>query len=197
MEKRHMFKSTQVAVGTLAGLVFASASASAAVTPVTLEFSEVALANGTPLAGSEAFAAYGVHFVGTTKFAIDPIFVGAGSDNSGITTGLNPSLMGVSFDQGATSVSFSGVSLNTVFIADAFDMNGVLLASYTPTFLPAVQYYSHTFSGIGVIGRVEFHDNANFIGVGRLEFEPVPEPATAGLGLLAAVQCLASRVRRR
>ncbi len=161
-----------------------------------IEFSEASLVNGDVLAGSETFAPYGIHFTGSTKFAVDPLFVGAGGDNKGITTGTESPIMGVSFDAKATSVSFDGLSLNTDFYATAFDAGGNVLDTFHAGSQPGAAYVSHTFSGLGEIARVEFHDHNNFIGVGRLDYQPVPEPAAIGMcGLLAGVS-MRRRIRR-
>jgi hypothetical protein len=184
----------------MSGLLLAAAatavasSAHAAVPPVVVEFSEAGLSSGTNLSGSNAFAAQGLHFNGTTTYVTDPLFLGAGADTSGITTG-NTNLMGVLFDAGATSVTFKGLSLNTEFVATAFAPGGGVLDTFSTPVTPGTNLFTHTFSGLGTIGRVEFHDNAQFIGVGRIEFEPVPEPTClAGAGVMAL---LVSRRRTR
>jgi hypothetical protein len=53
---------------------------------VIVEFSEVNLPNLTPLAGNPAFAAFGLAFDRGSTYAIDSRFIGAGTDDRGITT---------------------------------------------------------------------------------------------------------------
>ncbi|HEY7090908.1 MAG TPA: hypothetical protein VH518_22620 [Tepidisphaeraceae bacterium] len=181
----------------LAAILAGATSARAAVPPITVEFSEAAVANGTNLVGSNAFAAEGLHFTGSATYILDPALIGAGTDNAGITTGLNPNFMGVTFDGGATSVTFAGVTLNTEFVATAFDSSNNVLDTFSAPSVPGLNYLTHTFSGVGDIARVEFHDNAQFIAVGRIEYTVVPEPTMLGtLGAILGLPLLAARQRR-
>jgi len=163
----------------------------------TVEFSENGtLANLTNLAGSEAFAAQGLHFTGSAEYVIDSRLIGAGTDDKGITTGLTSPIMGVTFDSKVSSVSFDALSVNTEFFATVFNSNNTILDTFNVAAAPGNNYISHTFTGVGDIARIEFHDNSNFIAVGRLSFTPVPEPATLALAGVG-VGALSLRRRRR
>ena len=171
----------QAILAITAGLILAGVAAPAAHAAfATVEFSENAtLINHQTIAGTDAFAPQGLHFTGSAQYVIDNRLIGAGLDDKGITTGPSSAIMGVTFDTPQSSVAFDAVSVNTDFFATAYAANNSVLDSF---FVAAngTSYFSHTFSGVGDIAKVEFHDNNNFIAVGRLS--AVPEPAVLGLG---------------
>jgi hypothetical protein len=192
MKQRRVQTISRALIAGAAGLVFADAAAPVAHAAfATVEFSEnLTLFNHQLIAGTEAFASQGLHFTGSTQFIVDDRLIGAGLDDKGITTGPTSAVMGVTFDTPASNVSFDAVSVNTDFFATAYASDNSVLDSFFAA-ANGTNYISHTFSGVGDIARVEFHDNNNFIAVGRLS--TVPEPAAIGL----AVAGLGGTILRR
>lgn len=180
----HVGLKSRVSTSLLAALV-----ALVCIAPVhaaTIEFSEVALSSGTSLAGTDHYAPLGLHFDGSATYVEDNRLLDAGNDTSGITTGLRNPSMFVLFDDGATEVTFHGIAVNTDFYAIAYDENDVVIDNFHAPAQAGTFPVTHTFSGVGTIAKVEFHDNNNFIAVGQIQFTPFPEPASmlAGAGLL-------------
>src|SRR5262245_4428858 len=95
----------------------------------------------------------------------------------------------------ALSATFSWlhISAGPIF-ADAFDASGTLLASASSV---GQMYGTSTFADVGPIMRVTFRDGNGQIGVGRIEFDTVPDPATLALFSLWTVGLMGYGWRRR
>jgi hypothetical protein len=172
---------------------------------ITVEFSDTEEPAASPpfygklvlLDGSGLFCSYGLAFEDTTYWAYDSRFLNAGIDNYGITTTSGPdSLMTVVFTTEATEVTADWLTIfgNSIY-ATAYDSGGVALGTQSATGLSGTSYGSFTFSGLGNIAEITFHDTNGMIGVGRLEFEPVPVPGAILLGGIG-IGCV-SWLRRR
>ena len=160
----------------------------------TVEFSEVILTTLTPLDGTTYYDPYGISFRNTTYYAVDERFPPAGVDFYGITSTTpdeapNPdNELGVNFLTNVTSVTFDWLSINSSDIyAAAFDAGGTELGTYAVTGLSGESHGSHTFSGLGLIDHIIVHDGTGQLGIGRLEFTPIPTPSAALLGLVGLV----------
>jgi hypothetical protein len=193
-----------ITICAIAGLMFAVGTP-AANANITVEFSnteEPAASppfngNLVPLDGSGLFSSYGLSFADTTYWAYDSRFAPAGTDNYGITTTTGPdNLMTVVFTTPATEVTADWLTINSSSIyATAYDTSGVALDAQSATGLSGTSYGSFTFSGLGNIAEITFQDAAGMIGVGRVEFEPIPAPGSILLGSIGVG--LISWLRRR
>lgn len=147
---------------------------------VIVEFNEVDLTNLTCLDGTAYFEPWGLAFEDTTFYAIESLFPPAGVDDRGITTTSGPdNLMTVVFTTPAASVTADWITAwgNSIY-ATAYDSGGAVLDMQSETGLSAITYGTFTFSGLGPIAKITFHDGPGTIGVGRLAFTSVPEPLT-------------------
>jgi len=165
-------------VGLAALLTLVGAGQAQAV--IVVEFDEVVLINLTPLDGTSHYDPWGLSFEDTTYYAIDDRFPPAGVDDYGITTTTGPeNEMTVVFTPVVTQVRFDWLSIigNSIF-ATAYDSSDVLLQTQSVTGLSGTTRGSFTFSGLGDIAKTTFHDGTGMIGVGRLEYSPIPEPAS-------------------
>lgn len=180
-----------------AGAAVLVCALSASANPIVVEFNESGLPSNTPLQGIGAFSGFGLSFGVNTLLAQDPRFVGAGIDQWGITNTIGQTdPIRVFFDVGALSVKIDWVTVSTLLIAEAYDAGGVLLDSI---FIPAggsLEQGSFTFSGIGTIARIEMYDNAQFLGIGRMEYTLIPLPSAALLGGLGLAPLALYRRRR-
>ena len=187
------------------GLILAF-STTVANASITVEFSDTEEPATSPpfygklvlLDGSGLFCSYGLAFEDTTYWAYDTRFPNAGIDNYGITTTSGPeNLMTVVFTTEATEVTADWLTIfGSSIYATAYDSGGYILDSQSATGLSGTSYGSFTFSGIGNIAEITFHDTTGMIGVGRLEFEPIPAPGAVLLGSIG-IGCLSWLRRRR
>lgn len=186
------------------GLILAFGT-SVANASITVEFSDTEEPAASPpfygklvlLDGSGLFCSYGLAFEDTTYWAYDTRFPNAGIDNYGITTTSGPeNLMTVVFTTEATEVTADWLTIfgNSIY-ATAYDSGGFALDTQSATGLSGTSYGSFTFSGIGNIAEITFHDATGMIGVGRLEFEPIPAPGAVLLGSIG-IYCV-NWLRRR
>ena len=155
---------------------------------ITVEFSEVDLSNFTLLDGTSYFDAYGLAFEDTTYYGIDSRFVGAGVDDRGITHVTqeghghgepDPRIeqMTVVFIQPVTSFTVDYVTLSEVTInGTAYDLGGNPIAGFGGS------GYGQWSVFTGLIKKITFHDGTGMIGVGRIEFQPIPAPGAILLG---------------
>jgi hypothetical protein len=152
---------------------------------VTVEFSEVDLPNLTLLDGTTYFNPYGLAFEDTTFYAIDSRFIGAGVDNRGITTTSGQdNLMTIVLLNPAVSFTVDWLTVGSSDIyGDAYDSGGGFLASFFAggSTTPTDDYGSWSYSG-SPVSKLTFHDGTGLIGVGRIEFEPIPAPGAILLG---------------
>jgi hypothetical protein len=180
-----------VVVCVIVGLIFAASPprANAGITTV-VEFSEVDLLNPTLLDGSPHFNPYGLAFEDTTYWAMDSQFIGAGIDDKGITTTGGPdNVMTVVFTQPvsyfeAYYVTIGGVTLE----GTAYDIYGNPSAGVSTT-----GYGIWSVSGL--TKKISFNDGTGMIGVGRIDFQPIPAPGAILLGSIGVG--LVSWLRRR
>jgi len=173
-----------ITICAMAGLMFAMC-APLANANVTVEFSEVDLPSMTLLDGTTYFDAYGIAFEDTTYYAVDSRFPPAGVDNRGITTTSGPdNIATVVFTTPVTSVTVDWVTIRTEDIhITAYDFGGNILYAQSATGLvtdPA--WGTFTFTGVGPIAKISFWDATGSVGVGRLEFTPIPAPGAILLG---------------
>jgi hypothetical protein len=153
-----------------------------------VEFWEVNLNSNTTLAGSTAFASYGLSFGDSTCYIVDSRLIGAGTDDRGIDANGTTNVFSVIFNDLASSVTAYWVSVggNDVF-ATAYDSSNNILDTFSATGLSDITYGTTTFSESAGIAKISFHDHTAFIGVGKLDFQTVPLPPTVfllGSGLL-------------
>jgi hypothetical protein len=164
-----------------------------------VEFSEVDLPSPTDLTGTSYFTPYGLGFQ-DSFYGVDARFVGAGVDNRGITT-VTSNVGAVLFTTPVNSLTVNTVRINTDIFVSVLDAGGNVLQTQSATGVSGTLYDTFSFSGLGSIARLEFHDGTGFVGIGRLEYTPtntVPEPSTLVMGGTAALICLgaARRLRR-
>ena len=189
---------------TIVGLMFAFGT-QVVNASITVEFSNMEEPTASPpiygklvlLDGSGLFSSYGLAFEDTTYWAYDTRFPPAGIDNYGITTTSGTeSLMTVVFTTPATEVTVDWLTIyGSSIYATAYDSGGVALNTQSATGLSGTTYGSFIFSGIGDIAEITFHDDIGMIGVGRLEFQPIPAPGAILLGGIG-IGCV-SWLRRR
>jgi hypothetical protein len=145
---------------------------------ITVEFSEVDLPSITLLDGTTHFDAYGLAFEDTTYYAVDSRFVGAGVDDRGITTSSGQdNMMTVVFIQPVTSftVDYLTISGATIY-GTAYDLGGNPGAGFSSS-----GYGQWSVFG-GLTKKITFHDGTGMIGIGRIDFEPIPAPGAILLG---------------
>ena len=169
--------------------MFLAVLTSSAQASATVEFNEEQPGNFTLLDNTAYYGSYGLAFADTTYWAIDDRFVGAGTDQYGITTTGGPdNEMSVLFTSLASSATFDWTTIfSNDFYAQAFDSDGNLLDTYSATGLSGTSYGSVTFSGVGNIAKVKMHDGTGTIGVGRLTYTSanvIPAPGALLLGSL-------------
>lgn len=173
-----------VSVCAVAALI-TSFVAAASKAGITVEFSEADPGNLTLLDGTAYFDAYGLAFEDTTYYAVDNRFIGAGTDDRGITTTDGPdNLMTIVFTKPATYVRVDWIAADSSDIyTTVYDSDGSVLAgSFSAgagTLYGGDAY--QVFSG-PLISKLTFHDGTGWIGVGRIAFEPVPTPGAILLG---------------
>ncbi|MHC4891114.1 MAG: hypothetical protein ACYTEO_16810 [Planctomycetota bacterium] len=151
---------------------------------VTIEFDEVILPTLTPLDGTTHYDAYGISFTDTTYYAVDSRFPPAGSDHYGITTTTGPdNILTVVFATPAASLTADWLTIigNSIY-ATAYDSRGGVLGSDSATGLSGTSHGTFTFSGIGSIAKISFHNGTGMIGIGKLSFTPIPAPGAILLG---------------
>jgi hypothetical protein len=152
-----------------------------------VEFSEVDLPTLTLLDGTTHFDPYGLAFQDTTYYAIDSRFPLAGLDNHGITTTSGPdNIATVVFTTPAVWLTADWLTIGTNDIyMTAYDSGGNVLDAQSATGLTTDPAWgSFTFAGVGDIAKISFWDATGTVGVGRLEFTPVPIPGAVLLGML-------------
>ena len=144
---------------------------------ITVEFSEVDLPSVTLLDGTTHFDAYGLSFEDTTYYGIDSRFIGAGADDRGITTTSGPdNVMTIVFTQPVSFFEAYFLALTNVTLeGTAYDIYGNPFAWITTT------GYG-TWSVSGLTKKISFQDGTGMIGVGRIDFEPIPAPGAILLG---------------
>jgi hypothetical protein len=192
-----MKRNVSLSLVSLVAIVVAIAPQSAPADMYTVEFSEVILPSLTPLDGTTYFDPYGISFSDTTYYAIDTRFPPAGVDDYGITTTNGPdNYMTVNFAIDALSVTFDWVTItgNSIY-ATAYDSGNTALDSWSMTGLTGTTYGVHTFSGVGPIHHVSWHDGTGYIGVGRLNWTTIPAPDAAFLGMIG-ITIIGSIIRR-
>jgi len=145
---------------------------------IIVEFSEVDLPTLTLLDGTTHFDAYGLAFEDTTYYGVDSRFVGAGIDDRGITTTSGQdNMMTVVFIQPVTSFTVDFLTLPEVTIyGDAYDLGGNPIAGFSSS------GYGQWSVFTGLTKKITFHDGTGMIGVGRIEFQPIPAPGAILLG---------------
>jgi hypothetical protein len=176
-----------VAACAIVGLIFA-ASPPPADASITVEFSEVSLPTLTLLDGTPHFNPYGLAFEDTTFYGIDSRFIGAGVDNVGITTtGGQDTLMTIVFINPAVNFTVDWLTIggNDMYMT-AYDSGGGVLTAIGVTGLSGpTDYGSFGYAG-SPVSKLTFHDGIGQIGVGRIEFEPIPAPGALLLGGIGA-----------
>lgn len=158
-----------------------------------VEFSEVDPGNLTLLDGTGLYVPYGLEFEDETYYAIDLRFVGAGTDDRGITTsgGAN-NIMTIVFLETPTYVRLDWVTLGSNDItATAYDAGGGVLDSQASAgLIDPVNLGFFEFSNIGTISRITLNDGTGTIGVGRIEFlttSSIPTLSPIGATMLVAL----------
>lgn len=165
---------------------------------VEVEFGEVDLPSLTRLDDTSFFDSFGISFEDETFYAVTDNFVGAGIDDRGITgnTGSN-NLIAVVFDPPVNSLTVDFLTLGDAAATGAArDANGTLIERFifAEGFLEPA-YGSHTFENPGDITTFSFRsDQIHNVGLGRLDFTPVPEPSGCIAYFLAL--CVALSYRR-
>ncbi len=151
---------------------------------VIVEFSEVTLTSPTLLDGTTYFDDYGLSFEDTTYWGIDDRVIGSGVDNVGIGPTSEPdTIMTVVFTDEAYWVSVDWMTItNAVIWGTAFDSSGTILDMQSASGLEDINHGNFLFSEVGNIYKITFGDN--YTAVGRLEFDPIPEPCTLFLLLI-------------
>ncbi len=177
---------------TLSVLVVASFSRQARC-QTTLEFSEVSLSNNTLLAGTSYFDASGISFGDKAVYVIDTRLIGAGIDKYGITgrdtdSNASDSAFSILFKSSAYSVTYDSATLKRqALTATAYDASSHVLGTFTQSGTGAVNYFTHTFLGIGKITKITFDGPTAGEAIGRLEYSKtvgsadVPEPGSLAL----------------
>jgi hypothetical protein len=170
------------------GLMLAIGAPMADAGVTTVEFSEVDLPTLTLLDGTAHFDPWGLAFEDTTYYAVDYRFPPAGVDDRGITTTSGPdNIATVVFTTPALSVTADWVTITSSSIyMNAYDSGGNVLDAQSATGLSGTNHGTFTFAGVGNIHKISFWDYSGSIGIGRLEFEPVPAPGALLLGGIGA-----------
>jgi len=159
----------------------------------TIEFSEVSLSNKASLAGTSYFDAYGVSFADQAVYVIDTRLIGAGTDKYGINgrdadSNAPNSAFSILFDTSAYSVTYDSATLRThTLTATAYNSSDQVLGAFTQSGTGDVNYFTHTFSGIGKIKKITFNGPTAGEAIGRLEYsktvgaQDAPEPGSIAL----------------
>ena len=151
---------------------------------IIVEFSEVDLPTITLLDGTTHFDTYGLSFEDTTYYAVDSRFVGAGVDDRGITTSTGQdNVMTIAFINPVTSFSVDWLTVSSADIyATAYDSGGGVLASFSATGLSGPTDHGNFGYAGSPVSKLSLHDGTGLIGVGRIEFQPIPAPGAILLG---------------
>src|SRR5258706_3893631 len=158
--------------------LFAAALLPSASYGATIEFNELGKPPGTLLDG-QSFSNLGITFGNDeTYLANDTRFTANGSSDSwGLLprTNATDNVFSLSFDSThhATSVTFDWVTLWSVdFYATAFDENGGTKVFQLHGLSPSVNYGTNSIVADAgqKFTKVNFHDVAGFVGVGKLSY---------------------------
>jgi hypothetical protein len=160
-----------------------------------VEFSEESLASLTLLDNTSYFNAVGLSFSQGTYYASDSRFIGAGVDDSGVTSADGDNVFEIDFLTPANSsywtyayyLILDGASMTMRF----YDTNNSNVFTLSDSASGSNKTAYIGISGFGDISRIEVLGSDQRIGVGRVEFTPVPEPSTLavlGIGGLALIR---------
>jgi len=154
---------------------------SVSATPVTVTFSEESVPNLTELDNTSFFSSYGISFEDSTTFASNAMFT---EDGNGIYNSSN-NLLSIVWDDAISSLSFNWAIFAVDIYADAFDIHGNLVDSFS--MISAAANGTGSLSGADIT-KVTWHDGGGTVGIDSItwELQSVPEPtsiALLGLGL--------------
>jgi hypothetical protein len=148
-------------------------------------FSEIILPSTTPL--TNQYAAFDVTF-SNTYYAIDSRFL---QDGYGIAEAINPAT--IFFATPVSALSITWVTVNTDFVATAYDASNNVLSTFSAAACGADCEGVASLAGAD-ISSVIWHDNAGLVGIDSLTFTEgstaTPEPSSLlllGTGLTGLV----------